>query len=311
MNAPTAPETTDIAAVERVVVAPKSKRRPWGVPFWVASAWLVILTLAAAFSSVLPIRKTNDPDFLLGATVGSGAWTKSFGTAHWLGVDDSGNDLLAYALKGARTSLLVGFGTVLLAFLVGGWAGMVAGYFRGRLDSILVFATNAILSIPPLLFLLLLVSVLSANSGGVSIWKFIFTLGSLSIPITFRVVRAATLQQASREYVIAARTMGAKTRRVLVREILPNVIKPALAYSLVSVGTVMVIEGGLSFLGAGLSGNTISWGKMLQSGAGLIKLKASPNMTFIPALFLFLTVLSLNFIGDKARERFEVKQGGI
>ena len=295
----------------KTATASRTKRKPWGIPFWVAAAWLVVLTLAAIFAPILPIRKTDDPDFLLGAAVGAGDWTSSFTRSHWLGVDDSGNDLLAYALKGARVSLAVGFGTVLLAFLVGGWAGMVAGYFRGRMDAVLVFATNAILSIPPLLFLLLLVSVLSASSGGVSIWKFIATLGSLSIPITFRVVRAATLQQASREYVVAARSMGAKTRRVLVREILPNVIKPALAYSLVAVGSVMVIEGGLSFLGAGLSGNTISWGKMLQVGAGLSKLKAAPNNTFVPAGFLFLTVLSLNFIGDKFRERLEVKQGGI
>ncbi len=292
-------------------VAASSPRKPWGVPFWLAAAWLVVLTLASIFSPVLPIRKTDNPDFLLGAAVGAGDWTSSFTRNHLLGVDDSGNDLLAYALKGARVSLMVGFGTVFLAFLVGGWAGMLAGYFRGRLDSILVFGTNAILSIPPLLFLLLLVSVLSAGSGGVSLWKFIATLGSLSIPITFRVVRAATLQQASREYVVAARSMGAKTRRVLVREILPNVIKPALAYSLVAVGSVMVIEGGLSFLGAGLSGSTISWGKMLQIGAGLSKLKAAPNTTFVPAAFLFLTVLSLNFIGDKFRERLEVKQGNI
>lgn len=305
MNAP------DGAVTAKVAAASASNRKPWGIPFWVATGWLVALTLAAIFAPILPIRKTDDPDFLLGAAVGAGDWTSSFTRSHWLGVDDSGNDLLAYALKGARVSLIVGFGTVFLAFLVGGWAGMVAGYFRGRLDAVLVFATNAILSIPPLLFLLLLVSVLSASSGGVSLWKFIATLGSLSIPITFRVVRAATLQQASREYVVAARSMGAKTRRVLVREILPNVIKPALAYSLVAVGSVMVIEGGLSFLGAGLSGNTISWGKMLQVGAGLSKLKAAPNNTFVPAGFLFLTVLSLNFIGDKFRERLEVKQSGI
>ncbi len=299
------------AVALKVAISPSSKRKSWGVGFWVATSWLVALTAAAIFSPILPIRKTDNPDFLLGAAVGAGDWTSSFSRSHLLGVDDSGNDLLAYALKGARVSLLVGFGTVLLAFLVGGWAGMAAGYFRGRLDSILVFATNAILSIPPLLFLLLLVSVLSASSGGVSVWKFIATLGSLSIPITFRVVRAATLQQASREYVVAARSMGAKTRRVLAREILPNVIKPALAYSLVAVGSIMVVEGGLSFLGAGLSGNTISWGKMLQVGAGLSKLKAAPNNTFVPAGFLFLTVLSLNFIGDKLRERFEVKQGNI
>lgn len=311
MSAVPATSAADIAAELPAQTAVKVKRDGFGIAFWLAVAWLGALTFCALFSGFLPIRKTNDPDFLLGATVGAGDWTSTFGREHLLGVDENGNDLLAYALKGARISLTVGICTVLFAFIVGGWAGMVGGYFKGRLDSVLTFATNATLSIPPLLLLLLLVSVLTAQSGGVSVWKFILTLGTLSVPIIFRVVRAATLQQAAREYVTAARAMGAKSSRVLVREILPNVIKPAMAYALVAVGSVMVIEGSLSFLGAGLSGNTISWGRMLQGAAGLSKLKSGPHATFVPAGFLFLTVLSLNFIGDKVRERFEVKEGNI
>ena len=311
MSVVTASSATVGAAVEAAPIVRVEKRKGFGGPFYLAAGWLVLLTFSALFAGVLPIRKTNDPDFLLGAQVGNGEWTSTFTRHHLLGVDENGNDLLAYALKGARVSLTVGICTVLLAFVVGGWAGMVAGYFRGRIDSVLSFATNAVLSVPPLLLLLLLVSVLTSQSGGVSIWKFIFTLGALSIPIIFRVVRAATLQQSAREYVMAARALGAKSGRVLAREILPNVIKPALAYALVAVGTVMVVEGSLSFLGAGLSGNTISWGRMLQGAAGLSKLKSGPHSTFVPASFLFFTVLSLNFIGDKVRERFEVKQGGI
>jgi peptide/nickel transport system permease protein len=297
-------------AVDTTVAAVGNKKK-FGIPFWVAATWLFLLTFCAIFGGFLPIRKTNDPDFLLGANIGVGNWTSTFTKQHWLGVDENGNDLLAYAIKGSKVSLTVGFGTVLLAFLVGGWGGMVAGYFRGRFDSVLTFLTNCVLSIPALLLLLLLVSVLSAQSGAVSVWKFILTLGGLSVPIIFRVVRAATLQQAAREYVTAARAMGAKNSRVLIREILPNVVKPAMAFALVAVGSVMVVEGSLSFLGAGLSGNTISWGRMLQGAAGLGKLKSGPHATFVPAGFLFLTVLSLNFIGDKVRERLEVKQGGI
>ena len=295
------------------VPAPTAKDRSkrMGATFWIAVCWISLLTLAAAFANVLPIRKTNDPDFLLGANVGIGDWTSTFTRSHLLGVDENGNDLLSYAIHGARISLIVGVGTVLIGFFIGGWLGMVAGYFRGRFDTILSFISNALLAIPPLLFLLLLVSVLSANSGGVSVWKFILTLGILFVPITFRVVRAATMQQASREYVTASRALGAKNSRTLVGEILPNVIKPALAYALVAIGTVIVVEGSLSYLGAGLSGNTISWGKMIQGASGLQKLKSGPHGTFVPATFLFLTVLSLNLIGDKARERFEVKQSGI
>lgn len=311
MSAVTASSMSPAVAEPAQPLMVEKLQKGFGIPFWVATVWLGLLAFCAAFSNVLPIRKTNDPDFLLGASVGNGDWTSTFGRKHLLGVDENGNDLLAYALKGSRVSLTVGVLTVLFAFVVGGWAGMSAGYFRGRLDSALTFFTNAMLSIPPLLLLLLLVSVLSAQNGGVSVWKFILTLGALSIPIIFRVVRAATMQQAAREYVMAAKAMGATRTRVLLREILPNVIKPALAYALVAVGSVMVIEGSLSFLGAGLSGNTISWGRMLQGAAGLSKLKSGPHATFVPAAFLFLTVLSLNFIGDKVRERFEVKEGNI
>jgi peptide/nickel transport system permease protein len=288
----------------------KTKRR-LGIMFWITSGWMGLLIVLGAFVSKLPLVKRNDPDFLLGAAVQEGKWTSTFARKHPLGVDENGNDLLTYALHGARVSLLVGLGVVTIGMLLGGWLGMTAGYFRGRMDTVLTFFTNALLSIPPLLFLLLLVAVLAANSGEVPIWKFILTLGVLFVPIFFRVVRAATLQQASREYVLAARSLGARRSRILVREILPNVLKPTLSYALVSIGSVIVIEGSLSFLGAGLSGNSISWGRMIQGSAGLLKLKSGPHATFVPAAFIFLTVLALNLIGDKVRERLEVKQSSI
>ncbi len=109
---------------------------------------------------------------------------------------------------------------------------------------------------------------------------------------------------------LASRTLGAKTGRVLFREILPNVAKPMLAYGLVSAGNVMVIEGALSYLGLGV-GDSWAWGKMIQSGASLREMRISPHIILAPALTLFLTVLSLNFVGDKLRERLEVKEGNL
>jgi peptide/nickel transport system permease protein len=286
-------------------------RKPWPIGAMLSIGWLVLLVAASSLVNVLPIRDRADPDFLLGATVQEGKWRSTFSWAHPLGVDDVGNDLLTYALHGARISLIVGISSVAVGFILGGWFGMMAGYFRGRMDSVLTFGTNALLSIPPLLFLLLLVAVLSANSGSVSVWKFILTLGVLSVPIFYRVVRASTLQQTSREYVLAAESLGAKRSRILVTEVLPNVVKPTLAFALIAVGTVIVVEGSLSYLGAGLSGDTISWGRMIQSSAGLLKLKSGPHATFVPAAFIFLTVLSLNLIGDVARDRLELRQSAL
>ena len=143
-----------------------------------------------------------------------------------------------------------------------------------------------------------------------SVWKLSLSLGILSIPTLYRVVRASTMQFADREFVLAARAMGATRGRILLREILPNVVKPMMAYGLVAAGSVMVIEASLSYLGIGV-GDTWAWGKMIATGQGLSMLNKGPNVAFIPIIILFLTVMSFNFIGDKMRERLETKQGGI
>jgi peptide/nickel transport system permease protein len=162
-----------------------------------------------------------------------------------------------------------------------------------------------------LLFLLLLVAVMAAESGQVSLTRFIFTLGALTVPTYYRLVRAATLQQATREYVMAAKSLGAQRTRILIREILPNVIKPIMAQALIGIGTVIVVEGTLSYLGAGMGGDTISWGRMMQDASGLSNMQNAPHAMFVPAAFIFFTVLALNFVGDKIRERLEVKQSNI
>ncbi len=276
-------------------------------------SWLGFLAFCATAVNVLPLRKKDDTDYLLAASIGDGSihWARTFGKDHFLGVDNNGNDLLTYALNGARISLIVGIATIALGVIGGGILGLLGGFFRGKLEATFTFLTNALLSIPPLLFLLMLVAVMAAQSGRVSLPRFIATLGVLTVPTYYRLVRASTLQQATREYVLAARSLGAKRTRILVREILPNVIKPIMAQALIGVGTVIVVEGTLSYLGAGMGGDTISWGRMMQDASGLSKMQQAPHAMFVPAGFIFLTVLSLNFVGDKIRERLEVKQSNI
>lgn len=295
-------------------------RKKMGRAFWVAVSWLMLVVFCAVFGRWLPFVKKGDEatDFLTGTLVTEGKWLETFSKNHWLGVDSSGNDWFSLLILSARNSLIIALATILIGFSIGGFLGMMAGYRRGRLDAIVSFAITVLLSMPPLLFIILLVSVLSAggNESGVeqglstSVWKLSLSLGILSVPILFRVVRGSTISFASREFVLASRTLGAKTGRVLFREILPNVAKPMLAYGLVSAGSVMVIEGSLSFLGLGV-GDTWAWGKMIQSGASLREMRISPHIIIIPALALFFTVLSLNFVGDKIRERLEVKEGNL
>jgi peptide/nickel transport system permease protein len=313
---PIAVSTSSVEAAKRV--------RWWhgmGVSFWIFVAWLALMVIFSFSGAQLPILGwkfptlpfvKSEPDYLIGADVSSGKWIESFSRSHLLGVDSSGNDLLTGIITGARN--------IIIGFVIGGMLGMIAGYRRGKVDGGLSFFMTSLQSFPAILFILMFLSVVTAkssNQDGVqqglnaNVWYLSFSLAILAVPTLFRVVRASTIQFSQREFVLAARAIGAKPMRVLMREILPNVAKPLLAFGLVGAGTVMVIEGGLSYLGIGVSGDQNAWGKMIQAGAQLSDLKRYPHMAFVPMIALFITVLALNFIGDKIRERLEVKEGAI
>ncbi len=296
----------------------KKVKKPWGITFWLAVFWLISVIVGTFVANLVDWKK--EVDFLGGAEVVSGNWRGSISKSHPLGLNLSGNDILVDLTRGAKNSLIIAGTTVLLGFLIGGTLGMVSGYFKGRIDTLLSFLANILLSVPPLLFILLMIAVLSSRGGdgqaqglSSSVFKISLALGILSVPQIFRVVRASTMQFAQREFVMAARAMGAKVPRILMREILPNVAKPMLAYGLVAAGSVMVIEGGLSFLGIGVGSGTdvTAWGKQIAAASQRADLETAPMVAFIPGLALFLTVLSFNYIGDKVRERLETKQGAL
>lgn len=310
-------ESAPVSDAAKEAVA-RSNKKSFGIPFWIFSGWLGIVLICAVGGKHLP-RGNVKVDYLTSALINDGKWTHVFSWKHPLGVDPNGNDWLSAAIQGARNSMIIAFATVLFGFVMGGGLGMISGYTRGRVDTVISFIATVLLSFPPLLFIILLLTILAVgtNSSGVAqglqstVWKLSASLAILSIPTLFRVVRASTMQFASREFVLAARAMGAKPRRILMREILPNVVKPMAAFGFVAAGTVMVIEGGLSYLGIGVAGSSWAWGKMIATGSGLTILKKAPNVALVPIMILFITVLAFNFIGDKLRERLEVKQGGI
>ena len=317
MSLTTSPSIALSTSVASSAVVGGKKKKGFGIPFYCFLTWLVIILICAVAGKHLPFAH-KDPDYITAAAINEGHWTKVFSMKHLLGTDQNGNDWLSAAVVGARNSMIIAFATVLFGFLLGGGLGMIAGYRRGKFDTIVSFFTTVLLSIPPLLFIILLLTIFTAggSSTGIAqglqttVWKLSLSLGVLSIPTLFRVVRASTMQFSNREFVLAARSMGASSTRILLREILPNVIKPMAAYGLVAAGSVMVIEGALSFLGIGV-GEGWAWGKMISTGSGSTILQKGPNVAFVPIAILFLTVLSFNFIGDKLRERLEVKQGGI
>jgi peptide/nickel transport system permease protein len=318
--------TESVTSIPEVLATPTSsikKQRGGGFGpfFWFCCAWLAMVTIFALFGKWLPFAD-KEPDYAVGALINGleegKDWKNTFSSNNLLGTDENGNDILANLILGARNSVIIAFATVILGFLMGGGLGMIAGYARGRVDGVMSFFTTALQSFPGLLFILLFLSITSGSTEpgqvqeglSTNVWKLSMVLGVLSIPTLFRVVRASTILYANREFVMAARAMGTKTGRILMREILPNVAKPMLAYGLVAAGGVMVLEGSLSFLGVGV-GDSAAWGKMIQSGAGISGLKRSPHVVFVPMAMLFMTVLAFNYIGDQVRAKLEVKQAGI
>jgi peptide/nickel transport system permease protein len=214
---------------------------------------------------------------------------------HLLGTDGMGRDILSRLLFGARVSLVVGFAAPCLGLILGCLAGVVAGYYRGAIEKIVVAVIDALLAFPRLVFLLMTMSVF-----GSSVLTLTLALGFVCFPPFARVVRAGTLTVAEREYVLAARGAGASDAAVILREILPNVAAPIKPYLLLVMGSVVIAEGVLGFLGLSVPAPTPSWGGMIAEGREV--LDQAPHVSLLPCLFMFLTILSVNLIGERLRD---------
>jgi peptide/nickel transport system permease protein len=275
---------------------PVCRRPGFGVLLWLALSWLGVVVFAAAGADLLPLPSPTDMDMLGRRMPSSGA--------HWLGTDGLGRDLLSRLIHGARISLTVGIAAPLIGLVVGGALGIVAGYFGGRLETIVVGSIDVLLAFPPLVLALALTSYL-----GQTVANLTFVIGILSIPAFARVARAATLSISRREFILAARAIGATELRILVRELLPNAILPLLAFFLLAVAVTIVVEGALSFLGLGVPPPAPSWGGMI--GEGRESLEIAPRIAFLPAITMFLTVLSFNIAGDTLRAIADPRQATL
>jgi peptide/nickel transport system permease protein len=269
-------------------------RAPWG--YYIACVWLGAVVLAAIFAPLLPLWDPTIPDY---KNVFGGITPQ-----HWLGGDTLGRDTFSRVVYGARASLLVGICAVVLGALVGGTLGMVAGYFGGRTERVLTWIADVVLAFPGLVLIIAMVAIL-----GASLTNLIIGLAILSVPTFIRLTRATTLVVAQREYVQAARAYGCRPLRIIMREIAPNVVLPVAAYAFIMVGVFIVVEGSLSFLGLGIPPPTPSWGGMIASGRA--ELLRYPHISLFPAAVMFLTVLSINYIGERTRKQFEVKESNL
>lgn len=275
--------------------------RKLGVTFWLAIGWVVAIVLAAVFAPWLPIKDPNE--YYVTRELGRPPYAPS-GT-FWFGTDRDARDMFARTIFAARVSLVVGFAAIAFGMAIGGTLGMLAGYFRGWWDRIVSFVFLVLLSFPALVLAILITTLATRSLFTISA-----TLGLLAIAPVGRLARATTIQYAEREFVVAARTIGASHRRIIVRELLPNVVIPMGALALLGVAVAIVAEGSLAFLGLSIEKGT-SWGKLILFGAGGRDLEESPWIAFAPILFLFLTVASLNYAGDKLRSHFDVKESAL
>jgi peptide/nickel transport system permease protein len=286
---------TDVPEVARPV---KFKRRYKGfrMGFWISVAWMALVSFLAIFAGVLPFVKPYAKTYA-DCTDGPSA-------GHWLGCDNIGRDLFSRIAYGGRVSLFIGLMVVLLSILVGGAIGLLAGYYRGKTDSVLTMLIDTILAMPPLILLLFVVIVLGQN-----IQNIVIAVGILAIPTTARIVRANTLVYSQREFVTAARILGAKNKRILWREVVPNIVPALVSYTFLAVGIIIVVEGILSFLGASVPPPQPTWGKIIAEGRQ--QLDVRPLVAILPGLVIFFTVLSLNLISDSLREKFDVREAAI
>ena len=274
-------------------------RKKLGFGFWLCVTWLGLMVFVALFTPILPLKSPtqNFLDSANGRPPYSPSWK------HWFGTDKDARDVFARTLYGARISLTVGFSAITAGFLIGGTVGVISGYFRGWMDRISSFVFVVLLSFPSLVLAILLTSLIERSLLTISL-----VLGLLSIAPVGRLARAATLQYADREFVLAARQIGATNRRIITKEILPNVAIPMSSLALLGMAVAVVAEGGLAFLGLSVE-KGITWGGLIQLGSDASKtLEKAPWISFFPILMLFLTVLSLNFAGDRLRTYFDVKE---
>ncbi|HVT76293.1 MAG TPA: ABC transporter permease [Acidimicrobiales bacterium] len=286
-----APVDTDPTGVE----ASAKKRRRLGVMFWLSIGWVVLIIFLAVFAGVLPLPDPNAQ---------RAAINLNPSIHHLLGTDSLGRDMLSRVIYASRVSLTVGFASIFLGLLVGGSMGVIAGYYRGRVDRLLMGIADVMLAFPALVFALAIVTFLGQNLRNVTI-----AIAVISIAPIARIVRASTLTFAQREFVTAARTLGATNWRIIVREILPNVAIPVASFSFIAVALAIVGEGGLAFLGLSVHAPTPTWGGMINDGRSF--LQDHPNLSLIPSTVLFVTVLALNFAGDALRARFDTKDVSV
>jgi len=264
--------------------------------------WLILVVLAAALADLIP--GLADPNYQ-GFVFGDGKTNEGPTASHWLGTDNVSRDILARLIYGARVSLIFAFSLAAVGIIVGGTLGSIAGYFRGLLETFLMALVDTWLSFPALIGLVFITTMLGMRNlvvlvlvGAVFVW-----------PSYTRIARATALSVSGQDFVTAARAIGTSRKRILVREIFPNVLPSLLAYSLVGLPVLIILESTLSFLGLGVEIPTASWGGMINQARQDLLINIWPAVW--PAVTLFMTVYSFNNLADWVRTQAAARSAAI
>ncbi|MDO8974522.1 ABC transporter permease [Reyranella sp.] len=274
---------------------------------WLSLAFLSILLVLAVAAPLIAELRGIDPTEtdLFRRFEGPSA-------RHWLGTDDLGRDLFQRLLDGGRVSLLVGISGAVLSAILGAFIGVLAGYLGGRLDAFLMRLTDGVISLPLLPLLIVLAAVDPrklgvpaeiAQSEMFSLYRIVVIVALTGWTTVARLVRAETLSLKARDFTRAAVALGARPQRIMFRHILPNTAGTLVVATTMSVGTLILFESTLSFLGLGIQPPAASWGNMLTGAQEL--LQEAPVLALWPGLLIFLTVIAFNFLGDGLQDALD------
>lgn len=259
---------------------------------------IVVLAFIGAFAEFIapfsPIQ-TNTQVFLKPP-----AWQAGGVPEYWLGTDAIGRDMLSRLIYGARLSLLIGFAVVALSVTVGTILGLIAGFFRGMVEIVIMRAMDILLTLPTLLLAIIIVAIL-----GPGIVNALIAVAIVLLPHYVRIVRATVISETAKDYVTAARLTGAGSLRIIVKEILPNCAAPLIVQATLGISTAILDAAALGFIGLGAQPPTPEWGTMLADAREFV-LRAWWVVTF-PGIMILITVLAFNLLGDGLRDALDPK----
>ena len=266
---------------------------------WIVTAGVVITILLILVALLAPVISPYDPD-----EQNLSQLLVSPSSQHLLGTDNLGRDIMSRLIWGSRISLMVGIVAVSIAAVLGMTFGIIAGYYGGWIGAVIMRLMDTLLSIPPLLLMLAIAAAL-----GSGLFNVLIAIGVGMFPTYCRLMNSQIITLRHSEFVVAAETIGAKDLRIMLRHLLPNSFPPLLVLITLNMGTAIMMEASLSFLGIGIAPPTATWGAMISNG--YLYILTNPLMSFVPGICILSVVLSFNMIGDGLRDALDPKLRGV